>query len=148
MEVGWDEATNTASLTSSGQTTEQSNETAARQGTLIADNERARITFHGVETSNRGENILVFMAENKTDRVLTFQSDAMSVDGIGIGHVSGSSSVPPQSSGLIRFSGRDSFTTTNPTTITGNIRILDMDSQPREERWERLVVEFQNVSLR
>ena len=152
MEVDWCGITNTATLISAGNVAAQApttiDESVARQGALVFENEIARITFHGTETDWQGHGVLVFTAENRTYRILTFQSDAMSVDGMDIGFVMGSSTIAPQSTGRIRFTGREPFVSMTPTTITGNIRIIDMDHQPREERWDTLTVEFQNVNLR
>jgi len=150
LDVDWDGTTQTVYLTSG--TTATTATPAAPDvitfGGVVVENERTRITFHGTETNRQGQGVLVFLAENRTDRVLTFQSNAMSVDGVGIGSVMGSSSVAPQSSGFIRFTGRDPLVTMTPSTITGNIRIIDMDSQPREDRWDTITVEFQNVNVR
>jgi len=99
----------------------------APTGTLIHEDEFVRITWVGVETTAFDEQ-MVFLAENRTDVQLTFQSGSLSINGISIGFVIGSDSVAPQSTGRIRFingANDGPFPTHYPDRISGNIRAVD-----------------------
>lgn len=91
---------------------------------LIYDDDYVTISFIGCEIYRDDENI-VFMVVNKTDSELTFQSGTMAIDGISLGHVSGSDSVAAQSKGKVRFETAEEFPTMAPSTISGTIKVID-----------------------
>ena len=91
---------------------------------FVYDDEYVEIRFIGCEL-DRDDEQLVFMVTNKTDSELTFQSDTMAIDGISLGHVSGSDSIAAQSKGKVRFETKEDFPTMNPETISGNIKVID-----------------------
>ncbi|MBD5099534.1 MAG: hypothetical protein HDT35_08355 [Clostridiales bacterium] len=91
---------------------------------LIYDDDYVTISFIGCEMHRDNENV-VFMVLNKTDSELTFQSGTMAIDGISLGHVSGSDSVAAQSKGKVRFRTEEEFPTMAPSTISGTISVID-----------------------
>lgn len=90
----------------------------------VYDDAYVTINFIGCEI-DRGDENIVFMVTNKTDSELTFQSGTMAIDGVSLGHVSGSDSVASQSKGKIRFETKEEFPTMTPSTISGTIKVID-----------------------
>ena len=93
---------------------------------LVYDDEYVEIRFIGCEL-DRDDEQLVFMATNKTDSELTFQSGTMAIDGLSLGYVSGSDSVASQSKGKVRFETEEEFPTMAPSTISGTIKVIDFE---------------------
>jgi len=126
LEVEWDGSTSTAYLTSR----DAPPVIQPGQGRLIYEDENIRVTFAGTRiggTSTRPREEIQFFVENRTIARLVFQADSMSINGISLGRVSGSESVAPNSSGIIRFSTAEAFPTMNPSTISGSMVAIDWD---------------------
>ncbi len=105
---------------------EESKDAPVSVDVLVYDDEYVEIRFIGCEL-DRDDEQLVFMATNKTDSELTFQSGTMAIDGMSLGHVRGSDSVASQSKGKIRFKTDESFPTMAPETISGTIKVIDFN---------------------
>ena len=148
--VDWDGDTNTVILTSPAQ---QGAAMPAGQGALIHEDENVRITFAGTRiggTSLSPREEIEFFVENRTAARLTFQSDSMAIDGHSLGHVSGSDSIAPQSSGIVRFRTAEAFPTMSPSTVSGSIIVIDFDRVLTADQISHRVAEitFVNVSVR
>lgn len=105
---------------------EESSDTPVSVDVLVYDDEYVEIRFIGCEIDKDDEQ-LVFMATNKTDSELSFQSGTMAIDGLSLGHVRGSDSVASQSKGKITFETKEPFPTMAPETISGTISIIDFN---------------------
>lgn len=90
---------------------------------FLYEDDYVKISYLGCEVER--DQMLVFYVVNKTDAVLTFQSDSMSINGESLGYVSGSDKVAAQSKGKIKFSAEEIFPTLKPDTITGDIKVID-----------------------
>lgn len=121
------------------------NEDPASVDVFVYEDDYVEIRFIGCEL-DRNDEQLVFMVTNKTDSELTFQSGTMSIDGLSLGHVSGSDSIAAQSKGKVRFETREDFPTMNPETISGTIKVIDFGktlwgSQSYEVAFSKLEVQ-------
>ena len=105
---------------------EESKDAPVSVDVLVYDDEYVEIRFIGCEL-DRDDEQLVFMATNKTDSELTFQSGTMAIDGLSLGYVSGSDSVASQSKGKVRFETEEEFPTMAPSTISGTIKVIDFE---------------------
>ena len=93
---------------------------------FLYEDEYVKISYLGCEVER--DQMLVFYVVNKTDAVLSFQSDSMAINGESLGYVSGSDKVAAQSNGKIRFSTEEIFPTLKPDTITGDIKVIDFSN--------------------
>ena len=146
--VEWDASTSTAHLTSD--TTATPTAIQPGQGRLIFEDEHVRITFAGTRISPdfREEQQLQFFVENKTASTLGFQSRSLSINGISLGSVTGSDTVAPHSSGMVRFRTAEPFPTMNPSTVSGTIDVFDRCGTTTGRAWENVVlVTFTNISV-
>lgn len=131
---------------------ETSTQETTAQETKVTDEEQlAQIYFdeyvtvsysHISESDWMGEKSVVFVVENKTDYVLTFQSNSMSLDGVDLGYISMSDSVSPQSKGEI-YATSEKITTTTPFKISGQIKVVEWD----KELFGELSYEFKFVNV-
>lgn len=97
------------------------------EGVFIYEDEYVKINYkstgHPLYSSNCQVN---FWVENKTNGVLTFQAECISLDGIDMGYISMSDSISPQSKGII--SARTSHSKSDsPKTISGQLKVIDFD---------------------
>lgn len=116
-DVNWDGATKTVTLTTPN---------AIANGTIVYDDQYVTIAFDGIYDPEYSWSSYVevkFMVTNKTDYELTFQSDAISFDGISY-QLSGSEDVAPNSTGTISFDCYEDIPK-NVTTSTGTISVID-----------------------
>ena len=90
---------------------------------FLYEDDYVKISYLGCEVER--DQMLVFYVVNKTDAVLSFQSDSMSINGESLGYISGSDKVAAQSNGKIKFSTEEIFPTLKPDTITGDIKVID-----------------------
>lgn len=121
---------------------EESKDAPVSVDVLVYDDEYVEIRFIGCEL-DRDDEQLVFMATNKTDSELTFQSGTMAIDGLSLGHVSGSDSVASQSKGKIAFETKESFPTMAPETISGTIDVIDFN----KTLWDSMSYEVSFTNL-
>lgn len=119
MEVTWDNETKTAKLTNK----------TLKKGTLLYEDDKVAISFENitskklsyVDTTYYYINCIV---TNKTEVELTFQTDAISINGWSYGSLSGSDDIAKNSTGRIQFQTTEEIPTT-VTSITGDIRVID-----------------------
>ena len=110
---------------------------------FVHEDEYVIINFIGTEVSRNRES-LVFLVDNLTDVELTFQSSSLSIDGVSLGHISGSDSIAAQSSGRVRFRSREDFPTLSPETISGNISVIDFSRTLLERSYD---IDFVNLEI-
>ena len=123
MNVGWDDGTKTVALDNPG---------VFQGGVQVYDDKYVTIEFAGCTAEKRYEWSDVeyhanFNVKNKTDAELTFQSDALSFDGISYKVYSGSDEVAPQSTGKISFQMEDVVPTSGISKTSGKIKVVDFD---------------------
>ena len=121
------------------------------EGSLIYEDANVRITFAGVRVSpdRWQDEEIQFFVENRTAARLSFQSNSMSLNGMSLGHVSGSPSIAPHSSVIIRFRTAEAFPTMNPSTISGSMVVIDFDRTITADQQSHRVAEitFTNISV-
>jgi len=135
---------NLGNETSTQETTAQETKvTDEEQLTQIYFDEYVTVSYSHISESDwMGEKSVVFVVENKTDYVLTFQSNSMSLDGVDLGYISMSDSVSPQSKGEI-YATSEKITTTTPFKISGQIKVVEWD----KELFGELSYEFKFVNV-
>ena len=111
---------------------------------VVHEDDYVSISFIGCELDDDDQE-LVFMVTNKTGSELTFQSGSMAIDGLSLGHVSGSDSVAAQSKGKVRFETDEEFPSMTPSTISGTISVIDFG----KTLWDKMSydVTFSNLSV-
>lgn len=111
----------------------------------IHEDENVSIHFIGCEMDKRGDEQIVFMVENKTAVELSFQAGSFALDGLSLGHVSGSDSIAAQSKGKVRFETAEAFPTMNPSTLSGTIKVIDFG----KTLWDKQSYEvtFSNIDV-
>lgn len=92
------------------------------EGVLVYENDAVKINFKKV-TRNGVE----FFVENKTDKAITIQADAISVNGISYNQIIMSDDVSPKSKGLVKAECSIEVPEVMQT-IGGQLRIIDMTS--------------------
>lgn len=118
LEVEWDGETKTVILESPD---------LIKQGTVVYDDQYVTISFDKIQEADQNwlcESEAVFIVENKTDFELTFQSEALSFNGISYEVLVGSDSVAPNSTGKVTF-GFAEEVPTNVSISTGAIKVID-----------------------
>lgn len=122
MNVGWDGATNTVTLDNPG---------VFQGGVQVYDDKYVTIEFAGCtmekpyEWSDDFEYHANFNVTNKTDVELTFQSDAISFNGVSYKVALGSDEVAPQSTGKITFEMDGAVPTSGISKTSGKISVID-----------------------
>ena len=125
MNVGWDGETNTVSLDNPG---------VFQGGVQVYDDKYVTIEFAGCTKEkpyewSDPEYYANFNITNKTDAELTFDIDAIALDGISY-QISDMEEVAPQSTGKISFSAYDVVLPIGGISKTsGKIRVIDMDDE-------------------
>lgn len=137
-DVGWNQATNTASINDKA-VDKPVEIPVSKDGTMVFENDRVKISF--IQVTDKGAE---FMVENKTDVVLTTQFDTLAFNGISVSdYISSSDDVSPQSKGKI--SGR--FDTSDYRgkieTISGQLQVFDFQNLGSYN----MVVKFVNVKV-
>lgn len=121
MNVGWNSATKTVTLDNPG---------VFQGGVQVYDDQYVTIEFAGCREETRYSTTRYyadFNVKNKTDYELTFQSDALSFDGISYKVYVGSDKVAAQSKGKISFQMEDAVPTKGISKTSGQIRVVDFD---------------------
>lgn len=122
LDVGWDNQTKTVQLSTPG---------AFSGAVQVYDDNNVTIEFAGctaekpyswVDTVYYYAN---FNVKNKTDVELTFQTDALSFNGISYDGLAGSKTVAPQSSGKVSFYTDTLLPTGGINKTSGQIRVID-----------------------
>ena len=121
MNVGWDGATNTVTLDNPG---------VFQGGVQVYDDKYVTIEFAGCTMEKPYEWSDVeyhanFNVKNKTDTELTFQSDAISFNGVSYKVSYGSDEIAPQSTGKITFEMDGVVPTSGIGKISGEISVID-----------------------
>lgn len=115
-EVGWDQATMTASI--------NNKKTTIPDGVKLYEDEKVKISY--LQLTSTG---MEFMVENKTDVVLTIQADTIAVNGLNVsGYITMSDDVSPQSKGKVTANFSTVEFTDEVKTISGQLRIVDFDN--------------------
>lgn len=121
LNVGWDNTTKTVTLDNPG----------VFQGAVqVYDDQYVTIEFAGCRTGTGyfSEYYYAdFNIKNKTDVELTFQSDALSFDGVSYKVAMGSDAVAPQSTGKASFQMADAVPVNGIGKTSGQIRVIDFD---------------------
>lgn len=99
------------------------------EGVFIYEDEYVKISYKSIGHPLYSSDCQVnFWVENKTDGVLTFQAECISLDGLDMGYISMSDPITPQSKGII--SARTSSTKSDsPKSISGQLRVIDFDKK-------------------
>ena len=123
MNVGWDAATSTVTLDNPG---------VFQGGVQVYDDKYVTIEFAGCTAEKPYEWSDVeyhanFNVKNKTDAELTFQSDALSFNGISYKVYMGSDEVAPQSTGKISFQMEGVVPTSGISKTSGKISVIDFE---------------------
>lgn len=119
--------------------------TVGTMNALIYDDEYVTINFIGCEQNANGEQYLVFSVENKTEVTLTFQSDAMAINGTDLGKIVGSDYIAPQSKGEIRFNAKKELPTMSPELLSGSITVVDFSKTIADDSSTVNMVNFASV---
>ena len=133
LNVAWDEEAKTVVLSTPG---------VFVGGVQVYDDENVTIEFAGCTAEKPYEWSDVeyyanFNVKNKTDAELTFQSDALSFNGISYGSLFGSDDVAPQSTGKIRFSTtNEALPTSGINKTSGTIRVIDFSKSVFEMSYD------------
>lgn len=123
MNVGWNSETNTVTLDNPG---------VFKGGVQVYDDKYVTIEFAGCTAEKPYDWLDVeyhanFNVTNKTDAELTFQSDALSFNGVSYKVLMGSDGVAPQSTGKITFQMKDEIPTSGINKTSGQIRVIDFE---------------------
>lgn len=133
MNVGWDAATNTVTLDNPG---------VFQGGVQVYNDKYVTIEFAGCtmekpyEWSDDFEYHANFNVTNKTDTELTFQSDAISFNGVSYKVALGSDEVAPQSTGKITFEMDGAVPTSGISKTSGKISVIDFSYELLEKSYE------------
>lgn len=107
--------------TNSSTTTPSTNKTVNWD---IYEDEYVKIQFIGIGKSYN-KDAFKFKVQNKSDVELDIQGDTLSLNGQSLGHISGSDSIAPHSTGTAYLSTRESIDGITPKTISGQISVID-----------------------
>lgn len=119
VEVGWDNATRTASINDKGSSTPVSTEP------VLYENDKVKIMFHRLTDDG-----IEFMVENKTNVVLTIFADTIAVNGVGVqGYIMMADDVSPQSKGVVDARFTTGGITGPVDTLSGQLRVSDMGTR-------------------
>lgn len=122
LDVGWDNQTKTVQLSTPG---------AFSGAVQVYDDNNVTIEFAGctAEKPYSWADTVYYYAnfnvKNKTDVELTFQTDALSFNGISYDGLAGSKTVAPQSSGKVSFYTDTLLPTGGINKTSGQIRVID-----------------------
>lgn len=121
------------------------------EGTTVYEDTNVKINYlkTSVNPNYSWYECVVFLIENKTNGVITFQADTISLDGMDIGHISMSDPVSPQSKGYIYADVSDVSLNRSPKTISGQLVVIDFDNTAFSTSWkdESYKASFVNVMI-
>ena len=127
MNVGWDGTTNTVTLDNPG---------VFKGGVQVYDDKYVTIEFVGCRAPEEDgwstDYYADFNITNKTDAELTFQPEAISLNGISY-QFYGSGEVAPQSTGKVSFYTEDVIPTSDISKTTGTISVIDWEEEVIED---------------
>ena len=99
------------------------------EGVFIYEDEYVKISYKSIGHPLYSYDCQVnFWVENKTNGVLTFQAECISLDGLDMGYISMSDPITPQSKGIIS-ARTSSLKYDSPKSISGQLRVIDFDKQ-------------------
>lgn len=117
------------------------------EGTTVYEDSNVKINYYKTGTNPRLSyyESVVFLVENKTNGVITFQADSISLDGMEIGNISMSDPISPQSKGYIYADVNNVSLNRSPKTISGQLKVIDFDNTAfstswRDESYEALFI--------
>lgn len=101
------------------------------EGTTVYEDNYVKINFlkSGTHPAYSWYDCVTFLVENKTNAVLTFQAECISIDGMDIGNIIMSDPISPQSKGYIYAKVDDMSLNRSPSTISGQLRVIDFDKK-------------------
>lgn len=137
-DVTWDGNTKTVGL--ADKVTETVSKT---EDNLLYEDEKIRITYYSFEENNYDGHTVTFMIENKTDIVLTVQCDAIAIDKYSMDNAIMSSEIIGNSMGKAEAKFMEKFLVDSPTLISGQFRIIDMNS----DNWDTFEINFNDITL-
>ena len=121
MNVGWDATTNTVTLDNPG---------VFLGGVKVYEDNKVKIEFAGCRAPEEDSWLDYYNADfnitNKTDVTLTFQPEAISLNGISY-QVEGSEEVAPQSTGKVSFYTDDVLPISGINKTSGEVSVIDME---------------------
>lgn len=121
------------------------------EGTTVYEDYNVKINY--LKTGNNPRyswyECVVFLIENKTNGVITFQADSISLDGTDIGHISMSDPISPQSKGYIYANVENVSLNRSPKSISGQLSVIDFDNTAFSTDWRNQSYEalFVNVPI-
>lgn len=121
-DVGWDQATTTASVNDKG--TVAPTIPVSKDGVKVYEDEKIKLSY--LQVIDKG---VEFMLQNKTDITLMIQADALALNGLNTSEYIGMSlEVSPQSKGkvLARFDTKD-YKGQKIETVSGTFNIFNFD---------------------
>lgn len=130
LEVGWNGETKTVELSTPG---------VFSGAVQVYDDENVTIEFAGCTMEKPYEFMDTiyyyanFNVKNKTDAELTFQTEALSFNGISYNDFIGSESVAPKSTGKIYFYTETQIPTSGISKTSGNIRVINWEEPLLED---------------
>lgn len=107
------------------------------EGTTIYEDLNVKINYLKTGKNPRYSwyECVVFLIENKTNGVITFQADSISLDGTDIGDISMSDPISPQSKGYIYADVENVSLNRSPKSISGQLRVIDFDNTAFSTDW-------------
>lgn len=102
---------------------------SADKAVQLHDDEYVTISYLGCEKDSRDRTQVVLLVQNKTDYTLSFQSDAIALDGFDLGHPTGSDDVAPQSKGKIHFHVEEEPENMTPATFSATLKVIDFSKE-------------------
>lgn len=130
-DVGWDQATQTASI-------DDKVTPVPKDGISIFEDDRVKISY--LKTTSSG---MEFMVENKTDVVITIQADTLAVNGVSVSsYITMSDDVSPKSSGKVFAKCEIENYNEHIEKISGQLRVIDFGRS-----WDSYKATFVNVKV-
>lgn len=134
-EVGWDGATNTASINDKGIKPIP----VSKDGVKVYEDDKVKVSYSKVTKDG-----MEFMVENKTDVVVTVFADTLAINGISISdHIFLADDVSPKSKGIITADFETKDFIGKVKTISGQLKVHDYHTQT----FEIIKVSFVNVKV-
>lgn len=117
------------------------------EGTTIYEDEFVKINYLDIQKEYNYSTscCVVFLVENKTNSVVIFQSDCLSINGMDLGYISMSDRVSPQSKGKIYAQPRENINGITVNSISGEISVIDPNGEFLSKTWSSYDVKFVNT---
>lgn len=118
------------------------------EGTTIYEDEYVKINYYGTQKEHNyssAECCVVFLIENKTDGIILFNSDCLSINGMDLGYISMSDRVSPQSKGKIYAQPNENIDGITVNSISGEITVIDPYGEFLLKSWDSYDVKFVNI---